>query len=124
MELMSLGATIIAASLIHQWCKFVPSLVAGIIIGAAVFGGLFVYDKETTSHREPDVTLRFVYAKSPLLILVNDSAVVAREIKWSVALWNIDDSTTLDPLPIPAAIYEFIRPKTISGPMGLFNTQL
>jgi hypothetical protein len=82
----------------------------------------------------PDVTLRFVYPTSPALVLVNESSVVARSIKWTVVLWNLDDPRTYanpapipdahDPLPIPVSTFDFLRPGTTGGPQGLFNTPL
>lgn len=48
----------------------------------------------------PDVTLRFIYPNEPALVLVNQSGVTARDIKWTVALWNLDMPERTDPLPI------------------------
>lgn len=83
---------------------------------------------------QPDVTLRFIYPASPALVLVNQSAALARDIKWSVVLWNMDDPRTYvnanpgpdahDPLPIPVATFDFLRPHTSGGPQNLFNTPL
>jgi len=80
----------------------------------------------------PDVTIRFVYSKNPSLVLVNQSSVIARTIKWSVAIWNLDDQRTYinknpapnahDPLPIPSQTYDFLRPHTSGGPQLLFDT--
>lgn len=69
----------------------------------------------------PDVTLRFVYPKSPALILVNTSDKVARDIKWAVLLWNLDLPTRVDPLPIPVSTFDWIRPHSEGGPTSLFN---
>ena len=38
----------------------------------------------------PSVTLRFARSTFPVLVLTNQSPVVARDIKWSVYLWNMD----------------------------------
>jgi hypothetical protein len=83
---------------------------------------------------QPDVTLRFVYPSSPALVLVNGSGAIARNIKWSVALWNMDDPRTYvssnpspdahDPLPIPVATFDFLRPRTVGGPQNLFDGPL
>ena len=43
---------------------------------------------------QPDVTLSLVVAKQPMLQLENLSGVVAQQIKYSFALWNLD---TTDP---------------------------
>jgi len=70
---------------------------------------------------EPDVSLRFVYPKSPSLILVNQSGVIARNIKWTAALWNIDLPDRNNPLPIPVSNFDWIRPHDESGPLDLFG---
>lgn len=82
----------------------------------------------------PDVALRFVYPKSPALVLVNESGAIARNIKSAVALWNMDDPRTYvnpnaspdahDPLPIPVATFDFLRPRTAGGPQNLFDSPL
>lgn len=71
-----------------------------------------------------DVTLRFVYPKSPALILLNNSEAIAKNIKWSVALWNMDLPDRNDPLPIPVSTFDWIKPHDEGGPQNLFNTPL
>ena len=76
------------------------------------------------TRQTPDVALRFVYPKSPALILVNQSSVVARDIKWMVALWNLDLPDRNDPLPIPVSTFDWIRPHDEGGPQNLFDGPL
>ena len=71
-----------------------------------------------------DVTLRFVYPKSPALILVNNSGAIAKNIKWSVALWNMDLQDRNDPLPSPVSTFDWIKPHDEGGPQNLFSTQI
>jgi hypothetical protein len=81
----------------------------------------------------PDVIARFVYPKSPALVLVNRSDKIARQIKWSAAIWNLDDPRTYvnpnpaqvahDPLPIPVSTFDFLRPHSSGGPQTIFNEQ-
>jgi hypothetical protein len=71
---------------------------------------------------KPDVSLRFVYPKSPALMIVNRSDVLAREIKWEVALWNVDLPDRNDPLPIPVAVFDWLIKGKEGGPMNLFDT--
>jgi hypothetical protein len=40
----------------------------------------------SSSVGRPDLALRFVYPASPALIIVNQSAVIAKDIKWAVVL--------------------------------------
>jgi hypothetical protein len=79
---------------------------------------------ETGDQELADVTLRFVYPKSPALILVNNSEVIAKNIKWSVALWNMDLPDRNDPLPIPVSTFDWIKPHNEGGPQNLFNTRI
>jgi hypothetical protein len=82
----------------------------------------------------PDVAIRFVYPKAPALLLVNQSDQIARQIKWSAAIWNIDDPRTYanpnagpnnhDPLPISVQTFDFLRPKATGGPQTLFDERL
>jgi hypothetical protein len=69
----------------------------------------------------PDVTLRLVYPKHPALELQNMSNRIAREIKYSVGLWNIDKPTDKNPLPIPTSVFDFLRPHSVGGPQAIFQ---
>src|ERR1700733_12227447 len=65
-----------------------------IILGALVgLIGAFKIDSPSTARRAastaPDVTLRFVYPERPAVILINNSDVLAKQIKWTVVLWNL-----------------------------------
>jgi len=70
----------------------------------------------------PDVALRFIYPKSPALIIKNLSDSVARDIKWTVVLWNMDLPDRNDPLPIPIQVFDWLRAHSEGGPENLFNT--
>jgi len=71
-----------------------------------------------------DVALRFVYPKSPSLILLNNSDAIAKNIKWSVALWNMDLPDRNGPLPIPVGTFDSIKPHNEGGPQNLFSTRI
>jgi hypothetical protein len=86
-------------------------------------------------NKSPDITLRFIYPKSPALVLDNKSDYIATQIKWTVVLWNLDDprkyskptdtpADSHEPLQIPVQIFDFIRPKTSGGPQNLFDSDL
>jgi hypothetical protein len=67
----------------------------GVVIGICLVLALpevlrWVDSKEIAANQHPDVSLRFVYPKSPALVLTNNSEVNARDIKWTVALFNMD----------------------------------
>jgi hypothetical protein len=82
----------------------------------------------------PDVTLAFTWEKSPALMVINQSNTLARDIRWTVALWNVDDPRVYsnpsapyaadkhEPLPIPTSTIDFIRANTKAGPLNLFDT--
>ena len=69
------------------------------------------------------VALEFVHKSSPALVIRNESSVVARDIKWAVALWNLDLRSSNEPLPIPIGTFDSIKPYTVGGPQGLFTNQ-
>src|SRR5208282_3227381 len=72
----------------------------------------------------PNVSIRFVYPKSPALMFVNPSDLVARDIKWAVVLWNMDLPDRNDPLPIPSSSVDWIKPHDEVGPTSLFGTPI
>jgi hypothetical protein len=82
---------------------------------------------------KPDITIRLIYPDYPSIVLVNNSDKLAREIKWSVAVWNLDDPRTYvnphpepyahDPLPFPVSMFDFLRPHSESGPQQVFGSQ-
>jgi hypothetical protein len=69
----------------------------------------------------PDVTLRFVSLESPLVVLVNSSPVVARNIKWGVVLWKWDAPAGSNPLQIPIASFDWIKSQGEGGPEDIFS---
>jgi hypothetical protein len=83
-----------------------------------------------TAPKLPDVTLRFVYANEPALMLVNQSDVVAKQIKWTVVLWNMDNPKAYsagehspdphEPLQIPISVFDFLpaRASSIQNLLG------
>jgi hypothetical protein len=76
---------------------------------------------EPSLTKQPDVSLAFVYPKSPALLILNSPAALARDIKWMVALWNMDLPDRNDPLPLPVSTFDWIRPGDNGGPQNLFN---
>jgi hypothetical protein len=72
----------------------------------------------------PDVTLRFIYPTGPALQLINQSGVTARDIKWTVAVWNLDLPDRTNPLPIPVTTFDFIMPHSSGGLQSLFDAPM
>jgi pimeloyl-ACP methyl ester carboxylesterase len=71
-----------------------------------------------------DVTMRFIYARSPALVLVNPSEKMAENIKWAVEVWNMDLPGRNDPLPIPVQTFDFIRPHNEGGAQSIFSASI
>jgi hypothetical protein len=76
----------------------------------------------------PDVGMHLVHPISLMLVLKNNSGVIARDIKKMVAIWNADDlrvyvpgSSGNDPLPISVATFDVLRPHISSGPESIFQ---
>ncbi len=89
------------------------------------FAKIIGYDDQKSAASlvvKPDLALRFVYPKCSALVLINQSSVVAKDIKWTVAIWNMDLPDRNDPLPIPVSTFDWIRPHNRSGPQDLFNS--
>ncbi len=132
------AAFVLAAGRIAYWLMSEQSLTPKPIIAAvsfALIGGswMAVYQwveaklppapMETPEKPKlPDITLRFVYPKSPALVLANPSDSIARDIKYSVVLWNMDVPERDDPLPIPVATFDWLKPHTEGGPQDLFGS--
>jgi len=84
----------------------------------------------------PDVTIKFVHPASPALVLVNNSGVVAKEIKWTVVIWNLDNPRAYsphqpdypaevhEPFQIPVSSFDFLLANSSSGPLNLFGSAL
>jgi hypothetical protein len=68
------------------------------------------------------MALRFVYPEAPALVLINESTVLARDIKWTVALWNLNLPDRNDPLPIPVSVFDWLRANEQSGAQNLFSS--
>jgi hypothetical protein len=108
-----------------KWTRKAPVIAVG-LVGLVATAWRAVRD-DYRGVEQPEVTLRFVHPESPMLALDNKSGAIARDIKWSVAIWNFDDLRTYvpgssgnDPLPIPVSTYDVLRPHAAGGYQGLF----
>jgi hypothetical protein len=75
-------------------------------------------NKETVP---PLVALRFVGQKYPALQPINESSVIARDMKYTVALWNMERPQDLSPLQIPTGTFDWLKPHTEGGPTNIFE---
>lgn len=91
------------------------------LYGVAIF--LFLSDLAWSfSATRAEVNLKFVYPESPAVVLMNESDSTVREVKWSLAIWNLDLPERNDPLPIPVATFDWIRKHSESGPQAVFTS--
>ncbi len=111
--------------------RLMIAALAGVIVVPAAVGLLVWSDYRQAKVQEqhaptvqPEVSLRFVYPKSPALMIINQSAAIARDIKWTVILWNMDLPERNDPLPIPVSTFDWLRPHAQGGPQNLFDGPL
>ncbi|HTV79352.1 MAG TPA: hypothetical protein VMF03_13920 [Steroidobacteraceae bacterium] len=74
---------------------------------------------------KPDLALKFVEPSWPALVIENQSDAIARDIKWQVWFLDIDGPRDgkgiLQPLPIPIASFDWLRPHDRSGLQALFT---
>jgi hypothetical protein len=77
--------------------------------------------KEIATTLKADVSLKLVYPEAPALVLINNSETIARDIKWTVILLNMDLPDRNDPLPIPTTTFDWLRPRSHSAPQNLFS---
>jgi hypothetical protein len=70
----------------------------------------------------PDVFPLLAEPKEPVIVLQNESANVAQNIKWGVVIWNVDiPEPNQNPLQIPFQTFDFLRAYQSSAPEQLFT---
>ena len=106
----------------YEW-RDLPRIIrrAGLVKSAVLAIGALVLLFFAPGIEYPEVTLSFVWPNEPDIQLQNTSNVVAENIKWSLAIWDVDTPNRHDPLPIPAATFDFLAPKGSSLPIALFS---
>jgi hypothetical protein len=137
------AATISFGSLGTLWGAFVADTPLGVRltvagVTAAVAAVALTYVLSLIGHHEAperaDVTIALAFAEEPAVKLTNQSDVVAKSIKWTVVLWNLDDPKAYsnptnpvpdlhEPLQIPIVTFDFLRPHT-SSLQNLFGSPL
>jgi hypothetical protein len=115
-----------------QAAPIVTTVIVGLVGGAVIALVFFLVAKnasvpntkviDRSTSPLADVSLRFVYPKSPALMLVNSSEAIARDIKWTVVLWNFDLPERDEPLPIPVSTFDWLKPHQEGGPQNLFGS--
>jgi len=101
--------------------KWQTIIAGGFLAISVVVFGFYVWPEELP---KPDVALHFVHPKAPALVITNLSDAVARDIKWAIAVWNMDIPDRNDPLPIPVSTFDWIKAHDEGGPQGLFHGPL
>jgi hypothetical protein len=70
----------------------------------------------------PAVDLSFVGRRETYFQIHDVSAATARSIKWMIVMWDVDNPSQLDPLPIPATDFDFLTPHSQNLPVNVFQT--
>ena len=106
----------------YEW-RDLPRIIrrAGLLASAVLAVGAFVLLFFAPGVEYPEVTLSFVGPKDPDIQIHNPSNVVAENIKWALAVWDVDNPSRHDPLPFPADTFDFLTPKGSSLPIALFS---
>lgn len=99
------------------------SVVALIGVPLLFLGGLVTYLQLRGYLVRPDVQLFVQQPMEPLFRLVNPTSVLAREPKYQVTLFDLDDPTANGArnLEIPVKVLEWILPKGAIGPWSFFS---
>ena len=130
--LLGLGYLVFVPTEDHPSSHLMTMIIAWIACGLSLLA-LFVFSVFVVATRiariqpllpgpgAPDVSLGLVYPEHPALLLMNPSNMVAKEIKYGFVVWNLDLPNQHNPLPIPWASFDFIRPHEVGGPQDLFN---
>lgn len=82
--------------------------------------GMVGLDQVTLSVSKPEIGIRLVNPDRPAVLLVNNSPVNAKDIKWGIILWNhrTEDPT---PLQIPIQTFDWIKAGMNGGPQDIFQ---
>lgn len=122
LALASFGGSLIALFAPYEW-KSVPRWLrrGGLGLGAVLAVASLLVLLLVPPKGVPDVSLKFVGQKEPAVLLLNFSNAVAREIKYSVELWNLSKPAEKTPLLIPTSSFDFIRPYERGGPQNIFS---
>jgi hypothetical protein len=73
---------------------------------------------------QPDVFLKLVNPIEPMLVIVNPSIAVARDMKYAVELWNSARPDENDPLQIPTGSFDWLKGHSEGGPNKLFTASI
>jgi hypothetical protein len=128
LALLSLGVGIAGIFAPYEWPQIASSRFlrrATLAIAFALIIGSFACFIVIPDEEKPEVSLKFVYQKSPSLQIINDSGVLATNIKYGIAAWNLDyPDETMDFLPIPFSNLDLLPAKSASIPINIFQTPL
>ncbi len=127
--LLVAGFLIVELAFHSRWAIHLPNSYRGVIASVAVAALITIswspvrlqYQKD----QPPDVIPILVSPTEPVIVLINESANVAREIKWGLIVWNLDAPAGLNnPLQIPFQAFDFLRPHERSVPEQLFTAAI
>jgi hypothetical protein len=126
LALLALGVTVAALFAPYEW-RDMPRWVrrGGLGVGLLLIPASIVCLFALPDEQKPEVSLRFVTVQYAYIQLVNTSDVVASNIKWMVAAFNLSSlQQKRDPLPVPASNFDVLTAKNASLPINVFQTPL
>ncbi len=115
---------------IHPWLKkhstllsSYRSILAFVGFPIIILGGIYSYVQIIERIEQPVVGLNFVYKENTAVMVRNLSKAVIEKPKYHVALFNLDENINerSNPLPIPVAMGDYIRPEDGWGPNSMLS---
>jgi hypothetical protein len=107
----------------HHWIAAIAALIVFPAWFSLVWYGTTKAPDIELSGARSELALQFVYPKKPALLVQNPSSVLAREVLWGLAVWNVDALPQQhNPLPIRAQSIKWIRPGQAIGPFDVFRS--
>jgi hypothetical protein len=121
----AMGVAIIALFVPYEWRDFPTWLRrAFLLLGGLLLVGAIPLFFGLPSVEFPLVSLRFINKQITDFQIYNSSNIGARNIKWMLVMWDINTPARIDPLPIPATLFDFLGPHGRNLPVGVFQTPL
>lgn len=102
--------------LLSAWASVVT--IASLVI--VVFGGIYTTIQLMDYYSKADLHLEFVYPDSVAFLLYNSSKKLADRPSYGFAMWDLN-TNTLDPLPIPWTVGDFVAAHGYQGPNALMK---
>ena len=109
------------ALILHYFDHLRLGVALAIVVSAIVTGsfGWYVWPDKPMI---PDIYMRIVNPQTISVAVFNDSGTVAKEVRYSVIIWDIDSGST-DPLPIYRGAKDWMRTGDYILPLPVFDSK-